>query len=228
MPDLQSELSKIAHAWDSHEQMIRQPQAQTQANPKESQVNLANVTSSTTTTTTTTTTPVQQAHPTIVRTGFLSRDIHAYLAAKPSTQVETAKAMASIGHKENSAHSVMSQMLKSGLVTFDDATRTLHVISQTYTPVRNPYKTNPVGKFTRTKTPAKMVRAKTPAPVAKPAGLAAIKVDAAPQAETAQPQQLANPARLVRLQTAAEVLTNMSVTEAHKLYIELSKLFGGK
>lgn len=235
MPDLQSELSKLARVWDSHEQSIRQPQTTTPANPSQpKETEMANTASASTTPATTA--PATTAHAArvpIIVTGILSRDIHAHLLNNPSTYVEVTEAMASVGYKKNSAQSILTQMSRAGLVTIEPVTNILRLVHKEYKPVTNPYKANPVGAYSRK---AKTIKPRTVKPREdKAAGLAALKADTAPKAAppttttTATPApSLAHPARLVRLQTAADVLNNMSVSEAHKLYVELCKLFGGK
>ena len=190
MPDLQSELSKLANAWDNHEQAIRQPQPQ-----QEKAVQ---------------TTPV---------TGNATRDTFEFirLNSRKYTQVQLADGMARLGYKKNSVQALMTQMKRNGMIQLDPDGRLFTTLSE-YKAFSNPYKANPVGQRLKTKRKGKRG--------ATSAGIAAL---AAPPVQPTPPTlPNPNPARLVRLQTAAEVLANLSVAEAHKLYVELGKLFGGK
>lgn len=205
MPDLQSELAKLASAWDAHEQAIRAPEAhaqQPQPTPEKTMTATKEATTS--------------SPRTIVRTGNLSRDLFHYVQQGLYTRIQVAAAMALIGYSKKSASSITTQMLKAGLLVLRDGR--LCTTSADYAPVANPTKTYPVRKYVRQATPTTKSREAKP----KAAGLAALKET------TPAPVQEVKPVRLVRMQTADEVLANMSVAEAHKLYVELGKMFGGK
>lgn len=184
MPDLQSELAKLASAWDTHEQIIRSPQSQT--TPEK--------------------TMTATAPTTITKTGNLSRDLFNYTKQGAYTRQQVTAAMESVGYVRKSAQSIITQLVRSSMVCERDGR--LYPLQAEYAPIKNPTKPSPTRSYTRKQT--------------KAAGLAALK-------ETKkEPVQEAKPVRLVRMQSATEVLANMSVVEAHKLYVELGKMFGGK
>lgn len=224
MPDMQSELLRALEEgkrrflqstindWDNHEQTIRQPQSQTQTQP----------------------TPEKTVHPlaknltealtitphTIVKTGNLSRDVFKYVQQGLFTRIQVADAMSNVGYVRKSASSIVTQMLKSGMLALHDG-RLVTTIPE-YAPVANPTKPVPPREYIRRKPLNIKSREAKPK---QAAGLAALKET---KAEPAQAPVQEKPARLVRMQTAAEVIANMSVIEAHKLYVELGKMFGNK
>jgi hypothetical protein len=230
MPDLQSELSKIASAWDTHEQTIRNPQTQTQTT-QEKAMELQPTTNETITVSTYTPTP--STNETFTKSGVCSRDTFDLIRLNPHkfTTVSAANKLVNLNYRKTSIFSLFTQMKRNGMLKEDENGR-LFTTANAYTPFANPYKTNPVnkpnsllGRTPRTTTKKRKTQVKAQAP----AGLAALpvlkdEVTGVTQTLTATP----NPARLVRMQTADEVLANMSVAEAHKLYLELAKIFGGK
>lgn len=114
-----------------------------------------------------------------------------------------------MGYKPGSVHTSLIQMKKAGMLEAD-ANGHLYTITERYVPFANPY-------VTTKKRTTKASKARTSA---KGAGIAALTTqDAAPQAQ---------PARLVIPMTAEKVLASIGVAEAHKLYVELGKMFGGK
>lgn len=192
MPDLQSELSKLAHAWDNHEKQIRS-------------------------------TPEKTVNPTfsITKTNNLSRDLFNYIKQGTFTREEVRKAMEGVGYNGHSASSLITQMVRVGMLIAEGDTVRTNMAE--YKPISNPTKNNPSRTYNRKSTTNKP-HTKPSAKTHKAAGLAALEATSVTSSAPREP----NPARLVRLQTAADVLANMSVVEAHKLYVELGKMFGGK
>ena len=123
MPDLQSELSKLANAWDTHEQAIRTPNKQQE---KEMQ--------------------------TFTVTGNATRDTFNYIQQAPCkyTHTSAAKAMAQLGYKQTSVHAILTQMKRSGMLQLN-ADGYLFTTVDEYRPLHNPYKTDPAGKATKKK-----------------------------------------------------------------------------
>ena len=88
--------------------------------------------------------------------------------------------------------------MKRAKILTSDADSRLYLLTQTYTTFTNPY------------TP----KSKKP----KSAGIAALAV----------PEPEKKPVQIVMHMTAEKVLASIGVAEAHKLYVELGKMFGGK
>lgn len=227
MPDMQSELlraleegkRKFLHNtikdWDEHEQIIRNPQHQT---TQEKAMELQ----------TTNDTPTQQ----FTKSGVCSRDTFDLIRLNPHkfTTVTAANRLANIGYRKTSIHAMYTQMRRNGMIQTDDYGRLFTDLPE-YTPFNNPYKKNPVNnpKSLRGRMRGAKAKKAAPAPTQAPAGLAALpmlkdEVTGVTQA----PERSIIPVRLTRLQTADEVLANMSVAEAHKLYVVLGKMFGSK
>lgn len=153
---------------------------------------------------------MEATEPTIERTGNLSRDIFNHARKGAFTREQLNAAMESVGYKRTSVASLITQMLRAKLLEERDL--------RLY-PLRAEYK------------PLSLYKAQEQRPTRKAAGLAAIPV----KKEKAQGQDPAQehtqeprPVRLARLQTASEVLANMNVAEAYKLYVELHAMFGNK
>lgn len=245
MPDMQSELlraleegkRKFLHNtikdWDEHEQTIRNPQTQTtqekamELQPTTNTTNEIN-TVSTYNTTSTPATPSQQ----FTKSGVCSRDTFDLIRLNPHkfTTVTAANKLVNLNYRKTSIFSLFTQMKRNGMLKEDEHGR-LFTTVDAYTPFANPYKVNPVnkpnsliGRTERTTTKKRKAPAKSKAAQA-PAGLAALPMM---KDEVTGIAHVQNPARLVRLQTADDVLSNMSVAEAHKLYVALSKMFGSK
>ena len=173
MPDLQSELSKIADAWDAHENTIRQP---AQTNHQENTMQ---------------TTPVP-------KTGNLTRDIFYYIKAGQFTREQVCEAFAADGHKRRSVSSLLTQMLRAGLV--EERTWHLYPLREEYKPL-GLYKANQPRPSRLLTTPAQSAAGIDKLPAAKP-----------------EPRSM----------TAESVMASMNVAEAYKLYVELHAMFGGK
>ena len=165
---------------------------------------------------------------TIIKTGNLSRDIFNHIKNGEFTRDEVAESMASVGYIKKSAQSLIAQMLRNGLLT--DKNERLYPLLPEYAPVANPTRPSPVRTYNRRKPRTSKAKTKeTPKAAQAPAGLAALPVMKDEVTGVTQtPERNIIPVRLTRLQTADEVLANMSVAEAHKLYLELAKIFGGK
>lgn len=115
-----------------------------------------------------------------------------------------------MGHKESSAHVALVQMKKAGMFA-SDANGKLYTITETYKSFTNPY--NP-----------KYKKPKKAKPAAKSAGIAALAGPVA--APAAVPAYKVEPMPTVL--TSEYVMARIGVSEAHKLYVELGKMFGGK
>ena len=179
MPDLQTELSKIAQAWDTHEQNIRSPQ------------------------------PQQEKVMTFKTTGNATRDIFAMV--QQNQHKYTPKDMLGVlepyGHGAKTVSSLIAQMKRAGLIfagtggqlftTFDEFV-SLHRLAK------------PAAKKRIVKKSEK-------------AGLTAL----VPDTMTVSAVSTVAPQPAI-VWTADNVLKNIGVAEAAKLYAELGKLFGGK
>ena len=121
MPDLQTELSKIASAWDTHEQEIRQPQQEK---------------------------TVTQFHATGNATkdtfDFIRLNHNIY------TQQTAVGAIASLGYKKSTIRALITQMKRSGYIAVDTGGH-LFATANAYAPLRNPYKPMPSRKQGRPK-----------------------------------------------------------------------------
>ena len=192
MPDLQTELSKIAHAWDNHEQQIRNPQ------------------------------PQQEKAMTFTKTGNATKDIFEYikLHGHSYTPMQVTETMVQQGYVASSVSSLIAQMKTRGLIALDDNGR-LYPLMQEF---RSLHSLKPIKALTRKgRAKAKDRPAKPPA-----AGLTALVPDTAGvnvNTITLPPTLGQAPAHVW---TAENVLRNIGVAEAAKLYAELGKLFGGK
>lgn len=222
MPDMQSELlraleegkRKFLHNtikdWDEHEQTIRNPQPQT---TQEKAMELQ----------TTNDTTTQQ----FTKSGVCSRDAFDLVRLNPHkfTTITAANRLANIGYRKTSIHAMYTQMRRNGMIQSNEYGKLFTTLSE-YTPFNNPYKKNPVNNPKSMR--GRMRGAKEKAAPA-PAGLAALPMmKDEVTGLTQDPERNIIPVRLTRLQTADEVLANMSVAEAHKLYVALGKMFGSK
>lgn len=171
MPDLQSELSKLANAWDTHEQTIRHDSHE----------------------------PLQEKALRINKTGNTSRDLFHFIQAHPYkyTPLEVKQLMTEQGFNPTSVSSLITQMKRNNMLDTSDSGR-IATTQPAYNPIINPY---------TSKRPAK---AKKSAPAG--AGIAALTP--APEAKTTWDAETA--------------LANLSVKDAHALWVELNKMFGGK
>lgn len=140
---------------------------------------------------------------TLTVTGNASKDTFNLIKDNPYgyTHSTAAKKLIEHGYKSTSVHSLITQMKKAGILSADNDGM-LYTTQAEYKPFANPYKSKPVGRKARGKPTS--------------AGIAALKVDTA-QAAPATPAKL----------DAETILANIGIKEAHKLYMELSKMFGG-
>lgn len=237
MPDLQSELSKIAQAWDADVQTTQTP-SQTTINPPAK------------------TQPTQEKAVDFNKTGVVSLDTFNYIRANDGKypQVTVAKMVSALGYKYNSVQSIITQMKKVGMIG-ETESGTLYIKVSEYTPFKNPYlkpehEVNKKAKAEERRKAKALAKARAKARAKRLAekeaeqitiektkeilragarnniGIAALQPDttltvSASQNTTIQPQY--QPAPL----TAQAVLRHLSVGEAHALYVELSKMFGG-
>lgn len=144
--------------------------------------------------------PQENAMQTQVRN--MRHDAFALVKSNPHrfTAKEALNKLAAMGYKPNSLHTLLVQMKKAGMFA-TDANSKLYTLTETYQSFSNPY--NPTYKK-----PKKI----------KPAGIAALAV----------PEPEKKPVQIVMHMTAEKVLASIGVAEAHKLYVELGKMFGGK
>lgn len=228
MPDLQSELAKLAHAWDDHEDAIRTPN---QTQPKQEN----NVASINTTSITTTTTPAPVVLPpgnpgspirnNVMRTCFDTVWQHPGKTAK-----ELAALLAQQGFKETSTTAVFAQLVRTGqAIRGDDSKLHPNPAVKTYRPITLP-SARAVEKKARAV--AKKLQAKVKAK-AKGTGIAALKTDTAsavPAATTATvtvaPETKGVSSIIIhRNWTPESVLDKLTLPQAKQLYEALAKYF---
>ena len=138
----------------------------------------------------------------------MRHDAFALVKTNPNryTPKDATAQLVAMGHKESSAHVALVQMKKAGMFA-SDANGKLYTITETYKSFTNPY--NP--KYKKPKKTKPTGIAALAGPVAAPAAVPAYKVEPVPTALTAE-----------------YVMARIGVAEAHKLYVELGKMFGGK
>ena len=188
MPDLQSELSKLANAWDSHEQSIRQDSHAThQEKPMQTQEKI----------------------PAFKPTGVVSRDVFEFVRSRPFmyTSAGVLMNMTSHGYKKSTVSALITQMKRNGMLEAGDG-NLLFTNKETYAPIANPY-----DKPSKQKAKAKKAKAGVKATQTHiSSGIAALTP--APEVKTTWDAETA--------------LANLSVKDAHALWVELNKMFGGK
>jgi hypothetical protein len=148
----------------------------------------------------------QKEKATMYSTGNISRDTFNFVRDNNGKYIQSAVVNAVIklnaGYKKNSVSSVVTQCKRAGTFV-QQPDGTLFATASEYVPLRNVYGS----KKSKAKAKAK--------PILQ--GLAALAADtaaaAAPRAESAW--------------DADTVLANMGIKEAHRLYLELAKYFGG-
>lgn len=138
----------------------------------------------------------------------------AFLLVKNSpyknTIKEATEKLVSMGYNGGSAHTALIQMKKAGMLA-SDANSRLYTLTETYQSFTNPYKPK-YKKPKKTKAAVKSAGiAALAGPVAAPAAVPAYKVEPMPTVLTSE-----------------YVMARIGVAEAHKLYVELGKMFGGK
>ena len=146
------------------------------------------------------------------KSGNMRRDLFAFI--KDNQYKFTARhvndTFEGLGYNPGSVHTALVQMKKAGMFA-SDANGKLYTITETYKSFTNPY--NPkYKKPKKTKAATKSAGiAALAGPVAAPAAVPAYKIEPVPTALTAE-----------------YVMARIGVSEAHKLYVELGKMFGGK
>lgn len=201
MPDLQSELSKIANAWDTHEQEIRKE------SPKEKEVS---------------TQPNQAEY-----TGNMSRDLYMFVIHHPNEmpQVDIAHLMVDkFGYKYTSVQALITQMKRNGMLLVDEQGR-LVATQDEYKPFANPYKTT---KATLKAKAAKAAKPRKGADLTDALAYVSAKVKSQAGLMALQPTKSVEVPQAFPMYDASTVLAYIGVGEAFKLYQELSKMFGGK
>jgi len=158
---------------------------------------------------------VMQPTTQITKSGNMRRDLFAFIkdnAYKYTARHVTDK-FEELGYNAGSAHTALVQMKRAGIVTADANSR-LYTLTETYKTFNNPY----TAVSRARKKAAKAVKTTKSAgiaalagPVAAPAAVPAYKVEPMPTVLTAE-----------------YVMARIGVAEAHKLYVELGKMFGGK
>ena len=145
----------------------------------------------------------------VTKSGNMRRDLFAFIkdnAYKYTARHVTDK-FEELGYNAGSAYTALVQMKRAGIVG-SDANSHLYTLTETYKTFNNPYTT--VSRAKKKAVKAAGIAALA-GPVAAPAAVPAYKVEPVPTALTAD-----------------YVMARIGVSEAHKLYVELGKMFGGK
>lgn len=149
------------------------------------------------------------------KSGNMRRDLFAFI--KDNQYKFTARhvndTFEGLGYNPGSVHTALVQMKRAGMVTADANSR-LYTLTETYKTFNNPYTTVSHAKkkaAKATKTTKSAGIAALAGPVAAPAAVPAYKVEPVPTVLTSE-----------------YVMARIGVSEAHKLYVELGKMFGGK
>ena len=129
VPDLQSELSKIANAWDDQEKEIRKEQ------PKEKAMTF--------------TPSGNVSHDTF---NFIKANAHIHTAAT------ACRAMEAMGYKRSSVHALITQMKRVEFLKYDTHDKLFAAVPE-YKPFSNPYKQSGPKKHRTTKPKADKVQA---------------------------------------------------------------------
>lgn len=118
-----------------------------------------------------------------------------------TTRVATIAALTKQGYKANSVSSIMTQMMRQGLVR--ETNGSVFAAQSEYTPLKS-------GKARQSFPAKRVVRPRTAAPAAKPT-----------------PTKAPTPAAPTTKLSAAQLLETLSIVQARELYDELKKIFGG-
>lgn len=218
MPDLQSELAKLAHAWDDHEDAIRTPN---QTQPKQEN-NVASIN--------TTTTPAPVVLPpgkagapirnNVMRTCFDTVRQHPGKTAK-----ELSELLSKQGFKTTSTTAVFAQLVRTGqAIKSDDSKLHPNPEVKAYRPITLP-SARAVEKKARAVAKKAQVKAK-----AKGTGIAALKTVATPAATTATvtvaPETKGVSSIIIhRNWTPESVLDKLTLPQAKQLYAALKEYF---
>jgi hypothetical protein len=211
MPDLQTALTTaIKHQvltttineWDEEEQqtMQAQPQAQPPIMQTQTQIN---------------------GNSKLTLTGNLSKDIFVYIRDNPGClRADVRKVFIEAGFKEASIGSLISQMVRTNMVSINDVGN-LEAIRVYYKPITG---------ISKKKKLAKAI-AKVKAAKSKAQGIAALAPEPTPSVDKGQEaldRVLAKPVREARaVYDALCLLRDLDVGDARYMYAELHKLFGG-
>lgn len=144
-----------------------------------------------------------------IATNNVSRDTFNYVFNNPNkTSAEICDALVAQGHKRTSVHSLLTQMVRGGLVQRVDEKFTA-LISE-YRPMKS-YK--------------QLIRAEKKAkkPLAKPTAKSQNKVKAKGITALVEPSA----PKVKTVWDAETVINNIGLKQAHELYRELSTYFGG-
>lgn len=150
-------------------------------------------------------------------TNNVSRDTFYCVKDNPGkTATEITLLLVGRGHKLSSVTSLLSQMVRARMIMEDDRGGLTAVLKE-YTPIQINGHKKRGAKFAETQRKKVVV----------------VKRRAVDASATAPEPIIGGPAPatlspLPTLPTAESVLASLSVAEAHKLYVELSKMFGGK
>lgn len=202
MPDLQTALttaiknqvlSTTINEWDEEEKQTMQAEAPTTPPPE----------------------------PTL--TGNLSKDIFTYIKDNPGCLTkDVRKVFITLGFKESSVGSLVTQMVRNKLVTRNDVGN-LEAIRVRYKPLVTGVKKKLLYK--------KLGVARTPAAKPKAQGIAALAPEPTSSVDKGQEaldRVLAKPVREARaVYDALCLLRDLDVGDARYMYTELHKLFGG-
>lgn len=226
MPDLQSELAKLACSWDAHEDAIRTPN---QTQPKQEN----NVASINTTSITTTTTPAPVVLPpgnpgSPIRNNVMRTCFDTVWQHPGKTTQELSEMLAKQGFKTTSTTAVFAQLVRTGqAIKSDDGKLNPNPAVKAYRPI-----TLPSARAAEKK--ARAVAKKTQAKAkAKGTGIAALKTDTAsavPAASTATvtvaPESKGVSSIIIhRNWTPESVLDKLTLPQAKQLYAALKEYF---
>ena len=220
MPDLQSELAKLAHAWDDHEDAIRTPN---QTQPKQEN----NVASINTTSITTTTTPAPVVLPpgkagAPIRNNVMRTCFDTVWQHPGKTAQELSDMLSKQGFKITSTTAVFAQLVRTGqAIKSDDGKLHPNPAVKAYRPI-----TLPSARAVEKK-------ARAVAKKAKGTGIAALKTDTAsavPAATTAtvtvNPEPKGVSSIIIhRNWTPESVLDKLTLPQAKQLYAALKEYF---
>ena len=235
MPDLKSELAKLAHAWDTHEQTIRTPN---QTQPKQEN----NVTSINTTSITTTTTPAPVVRPpgkagSPIRNNVMRTCFDTVWQHPGKTVKELSALLAAQGFKETSTTAVFAQLVRTGqAIKSDDGTITPNPAVKAYRPITLPTTRSILRKSAAAVRKAQKKAQKKGTTPPQSAGIAALKGDTAPAVAavpaattatvTVAPETKGVSSIIIhRNWTPESVLDKLTLPQAKQLYAALKEYF---
>lgn len=146
-----------------------------------------------------------------IPTNNVSRDTFNYVFNNPNkTSAEICAALVAQGHKRASIHSLLTQMVRGGLI---------QRVDEKFTALTSEYR--PLKSYTQLKNAEK----KANKALAKPAAKSQNKPKA--KGITALVEPSASKAQVTTVWDAETVINNIGLKQAHALYKELSTYFGG-